>query len=62
MSLESKQQMKDRGPLRKRGRSYSVQEVGFFEGAEKLLEVWFDLSRDPQPRDACSEGLRTIPR
>ncbi len=59
MSLEHGQDMKDRGPVRKRGRSYSVQEIGFFEGAEKLLEMWFDVPRGTPP---AKRGLRVIPR
>lgn len=54
---------------------FSVNEVGFFEGPEKLLEVWFELtSRGPDEvttthdgetmysRMDASEGLRIIPR
>lgn len=35
---------------------FSASEVGFFEGPEKLLEVWFDLG--------CEriKGLRVLPR
>ena len=44
--------------LYKRKRSFSVEEVGFFEAAEKLLEVWFEI-----PSSWISRGgLRTIPR
>ena len=39
------------------GRVYSVAEAGFFEGTEKLLEMWFQL-----PKDTAERGLRTIPR
>lgn len=45
----------------------SVEDVGFFEGAEKLLEIWFLL--DPQETAqykrlelGAKRGLRTIPR
>ena len=41
----------------RRGRVYSVEEVGFFEGTEKLLEVWFQL-----PAGAPDRGLRSITR
>ena len=41
------------GPLRR----FSASEVGFFEGPEKLLEVWFDLGSSIQPT-----GLRIIPQ
>ncbi len=41
--------------VKKMGRSYSVQEVGFFEGTEKLLEMWFDVL-------STGQGLRSIPR
>ena len=34
--------------------AFSVKEVGFFEGAEKLLEMWFDF---PQHEE---KGLRII--
>ena len=47
--------------------SISVEDVGFFEGAEKLLEVWFHLNpegiREPQTLDPEEKkGLRLIPR
>lgn len=44
----------------------SVEDVGFFEGAEKLLEIWFLL--DPRETShkhsepGAKRGLRTIPR
>lgn len=38
-------------------RRFSVEEVGFFEGTEKLLEVWFNVPCD----NAKSRGLRDIP-
>ncbi|XP_011402818.1 PREDICTED: S-adenosylmethionine decarboxylase proenzyme-like [Amphimedon queenslandica] len=38
-------------------RRFSIEEVGFFEGTEKLLEVWFDI---PSP-ESESRGLRDIP-
>ena len=56
---------------------FSVTEVGFFEGPEKLLEVWFELTCTSRGRDEvttsydgeamysrvdASEGLRIIPR
>ena len=41
------------------GRRFSVEEVGFFEGAEKLLEMWFLL---PGTEEASSMGLRVIPK
>ncbi len=50
-------------------RTFSVDEVGFFEGPEKLLEVWFDLC-PLEDRSVIStdldmyyeKGLRVIPR
>ena len=49
-----------------RTRCVSVNEVGFFEGAEKLLEVWFMLldseSRQPFAGEPVKRGLRIIPR
>ena len=36
--------------------TFSVKEVGFFEGAEKLLEMWFDFPQDEE------KGLRIIPK
>lgn len=33
---------------------FSADEVGFFEGPEKLLEIWFDLGPEE------SKGLRII--
>jgi hypothetical protein len=46
-----------------RTRCLSVDEVGFFEGAEKLLEVWFLLSPEPRQSlgDSSKMGLRVIP-
>jgi len=41
------------------GRRFSVEEVGFFEGAEKLLEMWFLL---PETQEESSRGLRVIPK
>ena len=38
-----------------RTRRPSAEDVGFFEGAEKLLEVWFAF-------DASSPGLKLINR
>lgn len=35
--------------------TFSVAEVGFYEGAEKLLELWFHL-----PDDSTPMGIRTI--
>ena len=47
-----------------RTRTLSVEDVGFFEGAEKLLEVWFQL--DPEghvgAENNTKKGLRLIPR
>lgn len=48
----------------------SVEDVGFFEGAEKLLEVWFNLnpqvSRERGSKQmeepGAKRGLRIIPR
>ena len=40
-------------------RVFSVEEVGFFEGAEKLLEMWFDL---PGSQEGSSRGLRAVPK
>ena len=40
-------------------RVFSVEEVGFFEGAEKLLEMWFDL---PGSQEGSSLGLRAVPK
>ena len=40
-------------------KQFSSNDVGFFEGTEKLLEIWFDFG------SAISEkclGLRVIPR
>ncbi|XP_064391641.1 S-adenosylmethionine decarboxylase proenzyme-like isoform X2 [Halichondria panicea] len=53
--------------------NFSVEEVGFFEGPEKLLEVWFDLYPLEEDETSCAEtalnshcdydkGLRIIPR
>ena len=39
-------------------KTFSVEEVGFFEAAEKLLEIWFDIA----PSWTSRGGLRTIPR
>ena len=39
-------------------RTFSIDDVGFFEGTEKLLEVWFSLSK----RCYNTKGLREIPR
>ena len=44
---------------KKRKRTFSVQDVGFFEGAEKLLEMWFDF---PQHKNGAALGLRVIPK
>ena len=55
---------------------FSVDDAGFFEGPEKLLEVWFRLppqttseaQRNSLDEDRphglvdCVKGLRTIPR
>lgn len=52
---------------------FSVDDVGFFEGPEKLLEMWFHLpplspaecisTTDLEPRSSnISSGLRIIPR
>ena len=38
--------------------AFSVDDVGFFEGTEKLLEIWFSLSK----RCYNTKGLREIPR
>ena len=40
-------------------RVFSVVDVGFFEGAEKLLEMWFDL---PGSQEGSSLGLRAVPK
>ncbi len=37
---------------------FSVEEFGFFEGTEKLLEVWFSLSN----KCYSTRGLRDIAR
>ena len=37
--------------------TFSVAEVGFYEGAEKLLELWFHL-----PDGSSPMGIRTIPQ
>jgi S-adenosylmethionine decarboxylase len=48
--------------------SISVDDVGFFEGAEKLLEVWFYLDPAGSPESlqnsepGAKKGLRVIPR
>ena len=57
---------------RRRLRRFSVHEVGFFEGPEKLLEVWFDLCplEDDESCDLApapnghdyEKGLRTFSR
>lgn len=41
-----------------RRQPFTMEEVGFFEGTEKLLEMWFSLP------DGCvkSRGLRDLPR
>ncbi len=46
-------------------RRFSVKEVGFFEGPEKLLEVWFDLKDDTircADHSEYNKGLRIFPR
>lgn len=40
-----------------RGKVYSAEDVGFFEGPEKLLEVWYNLDLQSAPA-----GLRRIMR
>jgi hypothetical protein len=42
-------------------RRFSADDVGFFEGPEKLLEVWFQLGSNSGVSGACG-GLRTLPR
>ena len=44
--------------------SNSLDDAGFFEGAEKLLEVWFylDPERSREPQLVEKKGLRVIPR
>lgn len=39
-------------------RRFSADEVGFFEGPEKLLEVWFEFCSDLEDK----RGLRMLPR
>lgn len=34
----------------------------FFEGAEKLLEIWFTISSDTTGKVKSSNDLRNIPR
>ncbi len=57
----------------KKLQKFSVEEVGFFEGPEKLLEVWFDLYPLDEDETSCTKtalnghcdynkGLRIIPR
>ena len=47
---------------------FTEEEVGFFEGAEKLLEIWFDIPREgggqseAADHDKLSRGLRVIPK
>ena len=55
---------------------FSVNDAGFFEGPEKLLEVWFRLPPQTTPEAQrsihdedtshgfmdCAKGLRIIPR
>lgn len=41
-------------------RHFSASEVGFFEGPEKLLEVWFDLGSAKSSEQVT--GLRVVPR
>lgn len=53
--------------MSERKTSISVEDVGFFEGAEKLLEMWFYLSAgESEDGHTCSQaqnkGLRLIPR
>lgn len=52
--------MSDDVILRGQLRRFSASEVGFFEGPEKLLEVWFDLG-SAKPNGHVT-GLRMIPR
>lgn len=40
-------------------RKFSVDDVGFFEGTEKLLEVWFSFS---DIEGTHHRGLREIPK
>lgn len=40
-------------------RKFSVDDVGFFEGTEKLLEVWFSFS---DTEGTHHRGLREIPK
>lgn len=42
-----------------RTRKFSVDDVGFFEGTEKLLEVWFEFSSSESD---ATRGLRAIPK
>ena len=37
--------------------TFSVAEVGFYEGAEKLLELWFHL-----PDGSSPMGIRALPQ
>ena len=39
-------------------RRFSADDVGFFEGPEKLLEIWFELGKPVE----ASGGLRILPR
>ena len=41
---------------------FSVPEVGFFEGTEKLLEVWFTSSDEDETTNNNNGDLRIIPR
>ena len=43
-----------------RGKVFSAEEVGFFEGPEKLLEVWYNL--DKSDLQSVPPGLRRIKR
>ena len=57
MSLDAGNQSES--PLICRSRKFSVNDVGFFEGTEKLLEVWFSFSDTEWTHH---RGLREIPK
>ena len=41
-------------------KTYTTEEVGFFEGPEKLLEVWYNLGDNDL--SSAGKGLRKIQR
>ena len=45
--------------IKKNLKRFSAADVGFFEGPEKLLEIWFDLGSNFVEH---AKGLRKVPR